>query len=147
MATWINSKKSALHYGELRQIRRVEDLESVFANRAPLEYLVEPELPAKAVVCLTGDSESGKTTLAYAWARDVITKGHAVLILDRDKNPRDRICDRLERLDIHSDPDLLFIWDCEQYEDRPQPDDPIVKDWVKRKAAETGKSVLIIVDS
>jgi KaiC/GvpD/RAD55 family RecA-like ATPase len=130
-----------------RKIRRVEDLESIFSKRAPLEYLVKPELPAKAIVCLTGDSESGKTTLACAWARQVLAQGHAVLILDRDKNPRDRICDRLERLGISSDGDRLRIWDCEQEEDAPQPDHPIIVDWVKRMVAETGKSVLVIADS
>jgi len=129
------------------KIQRVEDLESIFAKREPVEYLVKPELPMKAVVCLTGDSESGKTTLACAWARDVLGQGHAVLILDRDKNPRDRICDRLERLGIQSDGELLRVWDCEQEEEAPQPDHPIVGDWVKRIVASTGKAPLVIVDS
>jgi archaellum biogenesis ATPase FlaH len=129
------------------KIHRVEDLESVFADRAPVEYLVKPELPAKTVVCLTGDSESGKTTLACAWARDVISQGHAVLILDRDKNPRERIRERLERLGIESDGELLHVWDCEQEDEAPQPDHPIVTDWVKRMMAATGKSPLVIVDS
>jgi hypothetical protein len=132
--------------GDRRQIRRVEDLESIFAKRAPLEYLVKPELPAKAIVCLTGDSESGKTTLACAWTRDVLSRGHAVLILDRDKNPRDRICERLERLGIQSDGEFFHVWDCEQMEEPPQPDNPIVIDWVKRMA-EASKSPLVIVDS
>jgi KaiC/GvpD/RAD55 family RecA-like ATPase len=130
-----------------RQIRRVEDLESIFAKRAPLEYLVKPELPEKTVVCLTGDSESGKTTLACAWARDALARGHPVLILDRDKNPRDRICERLERLGIRTDGGLLRIWDCEQEEEPPQPNHPMVVDWVKRMIAETGKSPVVIVDS
>jgi KaiC/GvpD/RAD55 family RecA-like ATPase len=129
------------------QIQRVEDLESVFAERASVTYLLKPELPQRAVVCLTGDSESGKTTLACAWAREVIAKGHAVLILDRDKNPRERICERFERLGVHSDGELLRIWDGEQEEEPPQPDHPIIIDWVKRMVAETGKSPLVIVDS
>jgi hypothetical protein len=127
-------------------IRRIEDLESIFANRAPVAYHIKPELPEKAVVCLTGDSESGKTTLACAWAREVLTRGHAVLILDRDKNPRDRICERLERLGIRSDGDLLRIWDCEQRGEVPQPNAPIVIDWVKRMVA-AGHAPLVIVDS
>ncbi|HYW46811.1 MAG TPA: DnaB-like helicase N-terminal domain-containing protein [Bryobacteraceae bacterium] len=133
--------------GDRRLIRRIEDLESIFAKRTPLEYLVKPELPVKAVVCLTGDSESGKTTLACAWARDVFRQGHAVLILDRDKNPRDRICDRLERLGIQTDGEFFRVWDCEQDEEPPQPDDPIVVDWVKRMVVATGKSPVVIVDS
>lgn len=99
------------------------------------------------MVCLTGDSESGKTALACAWARDVHRQGHAVLILDRDKNPRDRICERLERLGIQSDGERFRVWDCEQPEEAPQPDDPIIIDWVKRMALATGKSPLVIVDS
>ena len=79
----------------------------------PTEYLIQPELPIQAVVCLTGDSESGKTTLARTWARYVLRRGHAVLILDRDKNPRDRICERLARLGIESDGGLFHVWDCQ----------------------------------
>jgi hypothetical protein len=134
----------ALAHGE---IRRVEDLESVFADRSPTEYVVKPELPAKAVVCLAGDSESGKTTLACAWARDAILHGHAVLLLDRDRNPRERVRDRLERLGVSSNCKLLWVWDCEQKSEPPQPDDPIIVDWVKRMVAETGKPPLVILDS
>jgi hypothetical protein len=128
-------------------IRRVEDLESIFAKRTALEYVIQPELPVKSIVCLTGDSESGKTTLACAWARDAHAKGHPVLILDRDKNPRDRICERLERLGIRTDDEHFWVWDCEQEEDPPQPDDPRIVDWVKRMLKETGKSPLVIPDS
>lgn len=127
-------------------IHRVEDLESIFAGRMPVEYLVKPELPAKALVCLTGDSESGKTTLACAWAREVLSRGNAVLILDRDKNPRERVCERLERLGIASDGEHLRIWDCEQRYEAPQPDHPVVTDWISRMGG-TGKSQLVIVDS
>jgi archaellum biogenesis ATPase FlaH len=129
------------------KIRRVEELESIFAKRMPTEYLIRPELPIKAIVCLTGDSESGKTTLACAWARDVHRQGHAVLILDRDKNPRDRICERLERLGVKSDGEQFRVWDCEQLDEPAQPDDPIISDWVKSMVATTGKSPLVIVDS
>jgi hypothetical protein len=31
-------------------IRRVEDLESIFAERKPTEYLIQPELAIQAVV-------------------------------------------------------------------------------------------------
>ena len=64
------------HYETLRasrqsdkQIRRVEDLESIFAgDRQPTKYLIEPAVPEKALVVLVGSSEAGKTTLACAWA-------------------------------------------------------------------------------
>jgi hypothetical protein len=109
--------------------------------------LIQPELPVQAVVCLTGDSESGKTTLACAWARDVLQRGHAALILDRDKNPRDRICKRLERLGIESDGGLFRVWDCQQSEEAPLPDDPMIIDWVRRTVMSTGNSPLAIADS
>ena len=129
------------------EIRKVEDLESIFKHRVGVEYLVKPELPAKSVVCLTGNSESGKTTLACAWARDVFHQGHAVLILDRDKNPRDRICDRLERLGIRSDSERFRVWDCEQAAEPPQPDHPLITSWIQRMVETTGKPPLVIVDS
>ena len=135
-------------WGEARgEIRRVEDLDSIFADRSPTEYVVKPELPAKAIVCLTGDSESGKTTLACAWARDAILQGHAVLLLDRDKNPRERVRDRLERLGIPPDCNRLWVWDCQQKSEPPQPNDPVAVAWVKRMVAATGKSPLVIGDS
>lgn len=128
-------------------ISRIEDLESVFADQSPAEYVIYPVLPAKALITLAGDSESGKTTLACAWARDAILQGHAVLILDRDRNPRERIRDRLTRLGVSADSKLLHVWDCEQKSEPPQPNDPRVVAWVKRMVAETGKSPLVIGDS
>jgi len=125
--------------GARGEVRRVEELDSIFADHSPTDYLVKPELPAKAVVCLTGDSESGKTTLACAWGRDVLLRGHAVLILDRDKNPRERVRDWFERLGIQSDSERLRVWDCEQKSEAPQPDDPLVVDgfdaWSRKPAS------------
>jgi KaiC/GvpD/RAD55 family RecA-like ATPase len=108
--------------------------------------LIQPELPIQAVVCLTGDSESGKTTLARTWARYVLRRGHAVLILDRDKNPRE-ICERLARLGIESDGGLFHVWDNQSSEEAPQPDDPMIIDWVRCTVRSTGKSPLVIADS
>jgi anion-transporting ArsA/GET3 family ATPase len=51
---------------------------------------VKPKLSVKAIVCLTGDSESGKTTLACAWAREASRNGHGVVILERDKSAHGR---------------------------------------------------------
>jgi ABC-type phosphate/phosphonate transport system ATPase subunit len=51
---------------------RVADLPSVRSCGAgEIEYIRRPELPNGTVVALTGDSSSGKSTLATAWARDV----------------------------------------------------------------------------
>jgi hypothetical protein len=129
------------------RIRRIEDLESIFACESePTKYLIEPELPKKALVVLVGASEAGKTTLVCAWARDLLARGHSVLILDRDKNPRERIRDRMERLGI-TDSGRLHVWDSEQNEQPPQPDDPRIVEWVKRRCEEDGKSPFIIIDS
>lgn len=129
-----------------RIIRSVDELESVFSECEPLEYLIEPELPARTVVYLAGTSASGKSTLSCAWARDVVRKGHAALLLDRDKNPRERIRERMERLGVSSNP-LLNVWDCQQRMDAPQPDSPIITDWVSRMMEKTGKGPLVLVDS
>jgi len=127
---------------------RIDALKPVFRGGATVEYLIAPELPAKSVVCLTGNAESGKTTLAFAWARDAHTRGHAVLILDRERNPLERVQDRLRRLGITEEPDGRFkVWDCEQDDEAPQPNSPDVLNWVRRQAAETGKPVLVIVDA
>jgi hypothetical protein len=52
-----------------------------------------------------------------------------------------------ERLGMESGGELFYVWDCEQHEEAPQPDDPRIIDWVKRMVAQTGKSPLVIVDS
>jgi KaiC/GvpD/RAD55 family RecA-like ATPase len=127
---------------------RIDNLKPVFRGSGALEYLIEPELPAKSVVCLTGNAESGKTTLAFAWARDLYLRGHGVLILDRERNPLERVQERLRRLGITDEPGIRFrVWDCEQDDEAPQPNSREVLDWVKRKAAETGMPVLVIVDA
>jgi KaiC/GvpD/RAD55 family RecA-like ATPase len=127
---------------------RIDNLKPVFRGSGALEYLIAPELPAKSVVCLTGNAESGKTTLAFAWARDLYLRGHAVLILDRERNPLERVQERLRRLGITEEPDGRFkVWDCEQDDEAPQPNSPDVLDWVKRQAAETSKPVLVNVDA
>jgi KaiC/GvpD/RAD55 family RecA-like ATPase len=127
-------------------IQSIDDLESVFADQTPIKYLIEPELPERAVVYLAGDSESGKSTLACAWARDLVRVGHAALILDRDKNPRKVIRDRFLRLGMTDSP-RLRIWDVQQADEAPQPDAPIVVEWVPRMITETGRPPVVIIDS
>ncbi len=143
------------HFADLQKLREqaagpgvtsVDDLDSIFTDTAPIEYLVEPELPAGAVVYLAGDSESGKSTLGCAWGRDLIGKGHAFLLLDGDKNPRRVIRERFERLGM-SDHPRLRIWDAQQSQEPPQPDSPVIVEWVKRMLGETGRAPLVVVDS
>jgi hypothetical protein len=131
-------------------IDSVFDLESVFQKREAPRYLIDPEVPERTVTVLGGESESGKTTLACAWGRDLIRRGHFVLLLDRDNNPRERITDRFERLGVTDDEDnlpLLFVWDCQQPEEPPLPNSPVVLDWVENAYRTTGKSPLVVVDS
>ena len=128
-------------------ITSVFDLSSVFADPEPVSYLIEPEIAAQSVVYLAGAPESGKSTLACAWGRDLVAKGHGVLLLDRDRNPRAVIRNRLERLGVKAD-DLRFrVWDSRQKSEPPQPDSPVVIEWVRRMFHETGKGPLVIVDS
>lgn len=118
---------------------RIVDLPSVRAcNGIAIEYLLDPILPKGAVVALTGDSASGKSTLATAWARDA--EG-PVLFLDRE-NPLSVIADRLDRLGFPDSPRLRFWggW-CDQ--EAPLPDAPAVIEWVKT----CGANPLIVVDS
>jgi hypothetical protein len=81
-------------------VRSVFELRSVFEKPEPIEYLIELELPKHSVTYLAGASESGKSTLACAWGRDMLRAGSGVLLLDRDRNPRPVILDRFERLGI-----------------------------------------------
>src|ERR1017187_435906 len=69
-------------------IASVFELESIFADPAPVTYLIEPEIPERSVVYVAGVPESGKSTLACAWGRDLVAKGYTVLLLDGDRNPR-----------------------------------------------------------
>jgi hypothetical protein len=105
---------------------------------ATVKYIREPELPVGGLVALTGDSASGKSTLATAFARD---SGVPVLILDRE-NPVSVIADRLERLNLAEG--LHFrIWGGWLPEEAPLPDAPVVTNWVR--ACEP--KPLIVVDS
>lgn len=118
---------------------RIVDLPGVRdCNGTEIEYLLNPILPKGAVVALTGDSASGKSSLATAWARDI--EG-PVLFLDRE-NPLCVIGDRLERLNFPDSPRLRFWggW-CDQ--EAPMPDAPAVTDWLK--TCEAG--ALVVVDS
>src|SRR5260370_24861246 len=89
-------------------IRSVADLPSV-RDRSfdSVRYLIEPELPEGAVVALTGDSESGKSSLATAWARELSARGSQALVLDRD-NPLQVIRDRFDRLHIVEN--TIHVW-------------------------------------
>jgi hypothetical protein len=128
-------------------ITSVFDLESVFSDPAPVSYLIEPEIPERSVVYVAGVPESGKSTLACAWGRDLVAKGYTVLLLDGDRNPRAVILDRFKRLGITAGHRRFWVWDSQQKSETPQPDSPMVIDWVRRTRLETGKSPLVIVDS
>ena len=124
---------------ELTKTLRIVDLPHVReCNGIEIRYLLPPILPVGVVVALTGDSASGKSSLATAWARDVDVP---VLFLDRE-NPLSVIADRLDRLRFTDGPRLRFWggW-CDQ--EAPLPDSPAVIEWVKS----CDPRPLVIVDS
>ena len=107
----------------------IENLPAVGESREPIRYILEPELPEGAVIALTGDSGSGKSTVATAWVRNAIAAGRPALILDRE-NPRSVVMDRMERLGLDDGPLLRWAggW---TGQDAPGPDFPLVINWVK----------------
>lgn len=128
-------------------IRGICDLDSIFLNPEPVKHIREPELPERSVTYLAGDSESGKSTVACAWGRDLARAGHGVLLLDLDRNPRAVIRDRFERLGVNFMDCFFSVWDAQQREEAPQPDSHIVLDWCRDMVDMTGKSPLVILDS
>ena len=122
-------------------VLRIEDLPAVGESQEPIRYIREPELPEGTVIALTGDSGSGKSTLATAWVRDAIAAGRPALILDRE-NPRSVVSDRMTRLGLPDSPLLRWAgrWTSEE---APEPDAPIVLNWVKV----CDPKPLVVVDS
>jgi hypothetical protein len=126
-----------------QQYRAVNELPSLRdCGAGAVEYLHEPELVKGSVTALSGDAGSGKSTLATAWSRDA-WRNQAIptLILDRE-NPLAVICNRLERLGIEDGPHFR-IWGGWLPQEAPQPDAPIVIDWVKLCEPKP----LVVVDS
>jgi hypothetical protein len=103
-----------------------------------IEYVSYPVLQKAAVLGLTGESGSGKSTVATVLARDATVP---VLFLDRE-NPLPTITDRLDRLRFADSPRLRFWggW-CDQ--EAPMPDAAVVIDWVKS----CDPRPLVVVDS
>ena len=122
------------------RITTVHDLPAVCASADTVRFMREPELPEGAIVALAGDSGSGKSTLATAWARDVITAGVPVLILDRE-SPRSIAMDRMHRLGIADSP--LLRWWGGWTGDVPGPASPAVYRWIES----CDPRPLIIIDS
>lgn len=121
---------------------RIEDIPSVMdGDDVEIAYIRRPELPEANVVVVTGNTEAGKSSLAYAWARDAFrSQGIQALVLDRD-NPRTVVRKRLIRLHMDGNPPIIFgQW----FGPRPsQPDSPMVLSWVKR----CDPKPIIIVDN
>jgi archaellum biogenesis ATPase FlaH len=125
----------------LRRITAISDIPRLQeCGASEVRYLLKPVLPEGGVVGVTGDSSSGKSTLAFAWAREVRRSGREVLILDRE-NPINVVTDRLARLGI-VDGDFQ-IWGGWLFDEPTQPDSPIVMSWVRSCLLPS----LIIVDS
>ncbi len=128
---------------EPRTIRSLAEVPRLRSGEpGKIEYLIEPLLPVAAVVAFTGDSGSGKSSLASALARDVLATERSVLILDRE-NPKPVVVDRFDRLNIPDDTDRLVYWGGWLGDEPPQPASPIVIEWIKAQDPKP----LVIVDS
>ena len=123
--------------------RSITELPSLHeAGAGDLEWIRKPELFRAGLVGLTGDSGQGKSTVATAWLRDALRKnGIPGLLLDKE-NPLAVVRDRLQRLSIEDGPDFR-VWGGWLQEETPQPDAPIVLDWVRSREPRP----LIVVDS
>jgi hypothetical protein len=119
----------------------IEDLPGVNEIQQVIRYIREPELPESAVIGLTGDSASGKSTIATAWARDAIAAGRPTLILDRE-NSRPGANDRMARLGL-SDGPLLRWFGGWVKRDVPLPDARAVVEWVTAREPKP----LVVIDS
>jgi hypothetical protein len=123
---------------------QIEALPNPGDSEESVSYIIEPELPERCVVGLTGPSGEGKSSLATAWARNAIKAGRPVLILDRE-NPRSVVVDRMKRLGMTDGP-LLRWWGGWNRSEAPEPGAACVRDWVKSCVAR-GLLPLVIVDS
>lgn len=96
---------------------KVREIPPVWGLVFPQTWVVEHLIPAESVIMISGDSGSGKSSLALAMA-DAISKGEPflgnptvktpVLILDRE-NGLPTYNERLPRFGIENNPDLI-IW-------------------------------------
>jgi replicative DNA helicase len=107
---------------------RLGEIPSVFefAGAEP-EYVRRPELPKGNLIVFTGLPEAGKSSLAFAFARDArISFGVPVLVLDRD-NPANVVANRMSRLAIQDGPRTRFeIMGGWLGPRAPQPDSPLI---------------------
>ena len=112
--------------GVRRTYERIEDIPTIAeCGATEIEYISEPELPCSALVAVTGDAGSGKSTWATAKARDAFrNKNIPYVFLDRE-NPAAVISDRLARLGTEDGPRRRF-WGGWVKEEVPHPNSSIV---------------------
>jgi len=124
-----------------RSLLTIANLPSIYdLNFEGIKYLETPVVPEGALIALTGDAESGKSTIATSWLRNIALTGRPCLILDRD-NPWQVVRDRFVRLNVPRDAIKVFGgWLLETV---PQPNSPLVLDFVKR----SNPKPVVMVDS
>jgi DnaB-like helicase N terminal domain/AAA domain len=125
-----------------KAIRSVDEIPMLRdCSASEVLYLVEPVLAEGIVTALTGDSGSGKSSLALAWCGLALRSERPVLILDRE-NPLAVIQERIVRLHIDDGPCLRY-WGGWLDQQAPTPGSPLVLDWVRQ----CKQSPIVVIDS
>lgn len=133
---------------KMRSVTEVESIRTYAAQK--IDWLVDGLIAAGTVTLITGESGSGKSTVATAICSasergvnfaGLATQRRPVLVLDRE-NPLSIVVDRFDRLGVNDSLNFKY-WGGWAAEEAPAPFSPIVIAWVQ--ACEP--KPLIVVDS
>lgn len=118
----------------------VRELPSIFGMHIEQEWLVEGLIPINSVIMISGESGGGKSTFTLALAKAISTgtkflgkevQKRPVLILDRE-NGLPVYTERIKRLDIEENPDLL-VWGLFSGVATPEKGDLTLREFVERE--------------
>lgn len=123
------------------------NLPSVFADVAPISWVIDGEIMERGINVISGPSGSGKSTYATWIARECIKRqGRAVLLLDRE-NSQPVAAERAGRVGLEANP--LLQWAGGWIRDgagAPNHDAQEIIEWVRGRVG-AGERPLVIVDS